>query len=236
MKKIGITFLVLFQLINGSKLSAHTEFSYFAGGHFATGPKFSHFIEVVHTSQWKYGDNLFYFDITSPYHDQTSVYSEIDPRLSLSKMTETKVQYGFIEDVLIAAKFEAEENMRAYNFGIGFNLVVPQFRFLILNLYWRHNPVLKGSTFQEALSWGLPFSTGKFDWNFAGFAVYTGPLASKMNWFVFRPKLVFDIGKLLKIGEKSLYAGLQYVYWYNKLGIKGRKESALTWIVTWDID
>ena len=86
------------------------------------------------------------------FDGQETVYGELTPRLSLSKLTEKSFAVGPISDVFISLQVElGKKGLRRYQKGIGTNLDVPRFNFVKANYYHRKNPDRISSTWQVYL-------------------------------------------------------------------------------------
>ncbi|MBN2894593.1 MAG: hypothetical protein JXK05_01690 [Campylobacterales bacterium] len=94
---------------------------------------------------------------------RNSVYSEISPRISLSKLSRSDLVFGPFKDLYLAAQYNAGHDFTAYMAGIGTDLDLPGFAFCSLNLYHRSfsAPIEWDSTYQLSLAyasqpfWGL---------------------------------------------------------------------------------
>ena len=217
---------------------AVTQFSLFQGNNYAIGPNNKMTLRLSEANSWKYGDNYFFFDVTQPFSDGTSIYGEWKPRLSLSKLTGRDFHAGIISDVLVAGEMNfGGRDARAYLIGIGFNLKFPKFKFVKFNIYARRDPSYKGSTYQFSWAWNLPISLTKTRLKlvFDGYADWTGQQALLKNNFLTQPRLMLDLGALAFKKAGHLYAGCQYVYWNNKFGHKDIVESEFEPVITWQL-
>jgi hypothetical protein len=148
-----------------------------------------------------FGDSFFFTDLTSGDFVGTDdgtdyrAYLEWQPRLSLSKIFQTRVGAGPVSDVLIAA----EHNRGGLGFmanlvGLGLALRVPYVPVLNLHLYYR-NDNFNPATFQVTTSWLVPFGTGPLRWSFTGFVdVFRDPDYGAD--IMLQPELLLDVGSL----------------------------------------
>ena len=210
--------------------------SVFQGNNYQTGNKQAMTLRFDQGNAWRYGDSFFFFDVTNPDQNGTSIYGEWQPRLSLSKITGKSIAFGPVSDVLLASEINVNGvNGRAYLYGLGVNLSVPHFTFVKLNAYVRDDANLPDKTYQVSLTWLSKFVINdRLVVNFAGFIDDAGKESTKSANLLIKPRLMLDLGRLWQ-APKNLYLGVQYVYWKNKLGIKGLTESMPEVMLTWKI-
>ena len=206
----------------------------------------SDIITVEHFNVWKYGDNFFFVDITNPLNEgdvfgttqeSTAVfYGEISPRLSFSKLFNSKLVWGPIADVLLTSTVEIPEApvAQTYLYGLAVDLKIPHFQFFQVNLYVRNSQASGVDTGQQlTLVWGLPFNISTLPLVFEGFFDYAwGEDPIKEN-IITAPRLLVDVGKITGMGEGKIQAGIEYQIWRNKFGIDGMDEDAPQAMVKW---
>lgn len=226
---------LLLLLLGFHSYSSALNISLLKGNNYQTGNKNALTLRFDQANSWKYGDNFFFFDIANPDKNGTSIYGEWQPRLSLSKITGHKISFGPVSDILLASELNVSgANARAYLYGLGVNLSIPTFAFLKFNAYVRDTPNLAGNTFQISAVWSEPFLfNSRLALNFAGFIDDAGKEGSRSANFLAEPRLMLDLGRLMWKSPNSLFVGMQYVYWHNKLGIKGVTESLPEAMLTW---
>lgn len=231
-------FVVCFQcLICIFTVSSALNISLFRGNNYATGNQHALTLRFDQANNWQYGDSFFFFDITNPDQNGTSIYGEWQPRLSFSKITGHKIGWGPVSDVLLASEINVSgTNSRAYLYGLGFNIAIPGFTFFKLNTYVRDDPSLAGNTYQISMVWLKKFLiNNRVSFDFAGFIDDAGKESTKNANFLAKPRLMLDLGRLVWKSPNNLFVGVQYVYWNNKLGIKGLTESVPEAMLTWKI-
>jgi len=87
-------------------------------------------VTLEHANSWAYGDTFAFVDLT--FVDDNSLYGELSPRLSLSRISGQDLSWGPIKDVLIAGTYEfGDEGYEAYLIGGAVDLNVPGFTFPI---------------------------------------------------------------------------------------------------------
>ena len=212
-----------------------SQASIWRGNNYALGNQSATTLRFDQSNQWRYGDGFYFFEITNPDNKGTSIYGEVQPRLSFSKITKHKISFGPVSDVLAAAELNVSgNNSRAYLYGMGVNLEVPTFTFVKLNVYARKNPAQPGNTYQISLSWLNKIKLSKrYHVLFAGFIDKAGKQGTLASNFLAKPRLLLDLGRALNKKSDSYYAGVQYAYWKNKLGIKNLNESVIEAMFTW---
>jgi nucleoside-specific outer membrane channel protein Tsx len=180
-------------------------------------------LTVEHANGWKYGDNFFFVDASSPSQSNPnpSIYFEWAPRIS-SKKTLGVNYSGLIADVLLSTQYNAASGFPVYLYGAAVDLNIPGFNFFQTNFYVRDDRNLEGTGFQVTLVWGMNFKAG-IDWEFAGFVDYAGEEGDDATGLS-EANLLTQPAILAKL-TPELGVGLEYQYWSNKLGVKDANES-----------
>lgn len=211
--------------------------SFLTGNEYELGNDHRNTLRFDHASTWALGDNYLFFDVTDPVSNDTFIYGEWHSRLSFSKMTGHHIGFGPVSDTLLAGELNFDgQGTHIYLYGVGFNIKIPEFQFVILNAYARRDPAYHGTTYQISWAWGLPFKFGdRVRFAFGGFCDYAGKQGRSAANFLAKPQLLFDMGNLLFRKPNNIFAGMRYVYWHNKLGIKGLNESVPELMITWQI-
>ena len=183
-----------------------------------------------HASDWSVGDLFFFVDaIRFNGQDDSSLYGEFAPRLSLGKLAGTPLSFGPIKDVLLAATYEfGEDDVESYLLGPGFDLALPGFDYFQLNVYQRHTESGKAGdgVWQITPVWSYTLALGNSDLVIDGYIdwVVDNHVDAAGNEYHanlhFNPQIKYDLGKALKLGEKQLYVGIEYDYWKDKYGIQ----------------
>lgn len=195
-------------------------------------------ITIEHVNEWKYGDNFLFIDITNPDRGDaqtpTSLYGEISPRLSFSKMTGKKLARGLFKDILLTTTLEMGSDLRNYLYGVAVDLNIPKVPVFQINYYIREEATTGTDTGgQVTLVWLYPFDIGPVSMAFEGFADYAfglGPAAK--NNLIAAPRLMLDVGKAF--GAPGMFqAGVEYQLWRNKFGISGIDEDVAQFMVKW---
>lgn len=146
-------------------------------------------------------------------------YWEVSPRLSAGKLLSKDLSMGPIKDILLASTAEISEHQTSYLVGPGVDLSVSGFSHLSLNFYRRNNEGSGDDNWQLTTVWGVPFSLGNQQFVYDGFIDWVsgdGDTTSQTN---FTSQFKWDLGALWQT-PKTLYLGIEYVYWNNRFGIQ----------------
>lgn len=201
------------------------------GGHYELGDPNREIVTLEHANSWKYGDTFFFADLSFLDRVTTKVYGEVHPRLSFGKMLDKPLKYGIFDDVLLATQLEfGSDDIRVYLYGLGTNLKIPGFNYVILNGYIRDNAHLNGVTYQISTVWDYPFSLAGKKFVINGFADWAGGEDGLEENLTVVPQFLFDIGGNWN-KPNCFYGGMEYQYWHNKFGVKGIEEHAPQLIV-----
>lgn len=192
-------------------------------------------ITFEHASGWSWGDVFLFVDNKwfNGVHgsDGHSYYGEFSPRLSLGKISDTRLAYGPIKDVLIAATYErGKDRNRKYLLGPALDLDIPGFDRFSLNTYYRKPDGITGKAsgqWQINPTWAMTIPVGRSDILFDGYLEwYVNDVGTKgksdyvARSFHFNPQIKYDLGKALGHGAKTVYAGIEYDFWSDKYGIE----------------
>ena len=188
-----------------------------------------------HANSWKYGDFFSFTDLGFADSSAIDAYTELSPRLSISKISGQSLAWGPVHDVLVSTTYEwGERGIRRYLVGGAVDWKVPGFAFLKTNFYLRDDPNLPSQTWQSTVVWKYPFKLGRTSWVTEGFADFAGSEGRSAANQLIVPRLLMDVGSLLGGRKNQVWAGVEYQYWHNKFGIKGVTESVpqlqLKWV------
>ena len=136
------------------------------------------------------------------------LYTEISPRLSLSKLSNTQLSLGILSDFYIAAQINMGSDYKAYLLGVGTDVKLSGFAFVSLNLYHKHTN-LHEDTYQLSLA----YSTKDFyNLHWEGFIDITGRDVNTQNQFLFK---FYEQQE----SAESAYIGCEWLYYdYNFQG------------------
>lgn len=198
-------------------------------------------ITLEHVNGWKYGDNFFFLDITNGDNTDTasptSLYAEISPRLSLSKISGKNLSAGLLKDVLITTTLETGNGFHNYLYGLAVDLDLPNVPVFQINYYLRHEVEAQTDVgHQITLVWLYPFAVGEAALSFEGFLDYAfgldNELAATEDNIVAGPRLLLDVGKFAG-APGQVQVGVEHQIWRNKFGIDGIDEDVTQAMVKW---
>ena len=206
------------------------------GKGFEVEPDTHETITFEHASNWKWGDlylfvDTYWFDgekTASQGHN--AVYTEIAPRFSIGKLTNTNLSFGPVKDVLIATSFDLSiqdqpgyDDMWTYIVGPGFELEIKGFDYFTLNFYYRipDDGNTPSGQWQITPSWSYTVPFLKSSIIFDGYIDWVvNSKGNNSSDFHFNPQIKYDLSPHLGLSPKKLAAGIEYDYWKNKFLIE----------------
>jgi nucleoside-specific outer membrane channel protein Tsx len=182
---------------------------------------------LEHVSGHNWGDVFMFLDRHNGSDtDYKETYAELSPRLSLSYLTGSKMEFGPVKDVLLAGTYEfmsdnndATTDFDNYLMGFGIDWNVPGFAFFQTNFYHANNEATDDDQ-QITVVYGVPFSVGELDIMIDGYIDWSTGEEDHGSDFHFNPQVRADVGKFMGITKSKLEVGFEYSYWHNKFGIK----------------
>lgn len=187
-------------------------------------------VTFEHVSGHTWGDVFLFVDRLDSADDHNETYMELSPRLSLGKITSQPMTFGIISDVLVTSTVEWVSgpyplgdfyyDATHYLIGPAVDLKLPGFTYFQVNAYHRDNDEGKQSNWQLTPVWGMPFSLGSAGFLYDGFIDWRSGTEDAHAETNFTSQLKWDAGKTLMNQEKTLYIGVEYVYWRNKFGLE----------------
>lgn len=214
---------------------------------FAPGSQDTFIWTLQHASGWKYGDNFFFVDLLMPDDDNLDAYAEIYLNLSLGKISGNDLSVGPIRDfgILGGMNYAADANVRVWLPGLRLSWDLPGFKFANTDFmaYLTDNSGGEGAAPREDDSWMVDFNfatkqweIGPTKWNIEGHIEYVAARDNEFGrtkeWILGQPQLRLDLGALIGLDSDMLFAGIEYQFWFNKLG-GDRDESAVQALVVW---
>jgi len=205
-----IAFLVLFSMPSYSYETSNIQLLYsnqFDNGSFVydTQDGYKTTITLEHFRTWAFGDLFAFADImygTKLNGDTSETYTEISPRLSLSKISDRKLQTDWAKDFFIASQVNLGDGYEAWLLGLGVDLNVPNFDFVSLNVY------NKRDNFKNALTQlTLAYKTQELgSWHVEGFIDLTEQDRHTHNQVLYK----------ITNNTHPVYAGIEWInYEYN---------------------
>jgi len=194
------------------------------------------------------------------YNDSAEFYGEWYSNFSLGAMTGSDLSFGPVKDIGLVAGFNyAPEVDSSWVLpGVTFALDLPGFAFATLNVsafmhlngadeaYYQDfdSPfkiIDEDTSFMVDFAWALPFKLGSTSWSFEGHAEYIDGRTQRNNfgtdelesWILIQPQVRLDVGELMNMPSQRLFAGIEYQYWKNKLGMKGVDDNTVQFLAVW---
>jgi nucleoside-specific outer membrane channel protein Tsx len=146
---------------------------------------------VNHFSEWKYGDNFFFFDVEGKDDyklEAAQYYGEFASRFSLDKIIlgadkGNNLLGSFLKESYIKLEYNGGSPVSGYDYiddallyGVSFDLDLgqPNFGFTNLSFLVKDFTAIDGhdnseTNWQVTLVWGQPFSLGSMNFTFQGF-------------------------------------------------------------------
>lgn len=219
-----VSFLLLTSRAPAEPQWSVTNLSLLNGSGFKLADDSQSTFTLDHASGWKFGDIFLFVDLFEPQEEHRIAYGEFHLRLSYAKLSGNALNMGPLKDLSFATQTEHGENFESWLYGVGFDFDVLGFNYFNTNIYVRNNSAQDGVTWQISPYWQAPFSLGKSQWYFEGFADIAGREDGASHNVIFQPQILWDAGAQLgRPGRIKL--GMEYGYWKNKYGISGVTES-----------
>ena len=243
-------------LLQPTAVIAQTSFQFQYGkltNPFSGAVEYTSILTVQQAAQWRYGDSFFFIDfledgVPDGFNDK-NFYGEWYPTLSIGKLTDTEFSLGPIRDISIIAGFNADSdaNVLKYLPGVRASWNVPGFFFVNTVLTalidassgTAHGAPTTSNSFVFDISWGTAFGTGGQSFGFFGHAEYIGSRTNEFgdevkSWILAQPQLTWDLSKAINGEGKKLFVGIEYQYWWNKLGTT-TTENVVQLLVVWQL-
>ena len=202
----------------------------------------SQVVTLEHAAAYTWGKSFSFVDRSIVENDVApdDTYGEV--HIDISVTGGKGFTDSVVKDVYVATQWEHAATVNLDNIllggAIGWN--VPGFIFLDTAIYYRSNGkdsfgVELDDNFQFSTAWAVPFSLGSTKWVFDGFVDISD--ATKNNFgqdvemqIIAQPQLKLDLGNFFG-KEGKYFAGVEYNYWKNKLGVDGADQSLPQFIV-----
>lgn len=193
--------------------------SYNRGHNYELGASSRHIVtaEYINISDW--GDVFFFADFSNFDNGDSQRYSELFPRFKLRDFGDS----GVLSQLMLSTQIELGEDFTNFLYGIGVDLNVPSFRFLKINGLYRVNEDYNDNH-QLTSVWAVPFTLMDRKILFDGFFDWTSAVDQRSTIFGLVTQIKFDVSDIFGL-RSPLYVGMEYVYWRNKFGIEGVRES-----------
>ena len=210
----------------------------FAGG----GDEYVSIVTLQHASGWKYGDNFAFVDFSNGSEQGHDIYGEAYANFSIGKISGKDLSVGIIRDfgVIMGYNWGKEAKVRKFLPGVRTALDVPGFTFVnfdVMAYIDNNSGASAGGAPKEDdsyivdVSWAAPWSWGEHSFSFEGHMEYVGSRDNEFGekvegHFLAQPQLRYDLGQTLWNKADTLFVGVEFQYWDNKLGDKDTDERA----------
>ncbi len=201
---------------------------------------------------WKYGENFFFADFINDNKNDdfndTDLYFELYPSLSLGKLTRKKSSIGPLKDISLIFGLNVGVDAKVFKYlpGMRASWELAGFAFLNTDLTAYIDDsrgVSKGGAPKESdsfifdINWAYPFSMGGLSFSIEGHAEYidgrTNEFGNRVkSWILAQPQLRLDLGEALLGVANRIFIGLEYQYWMNKLGTEN-DEKVPQFLLVW---
>ena len=183
-------------------------------------------VTLEHASGHSWGDIYFFLDRFESSDNAGGIYAEVTPRWSIGDAIGWEND-GFIKDLLLAGTLERSSKDTAPGrddtftnvlVGLGGSLDMPGFNFFNANIFRAKNEN-QNDDWQLTMTWSIDGAIGNSQWLYDGFIDWSSAADDHRASIAWVSQLKLDLGKYWGKPEK-VYAGIEYVYWHNKFGIK----------------
>lgn len=202
-----------------------------------------------HFSTWRFGENFYFVDVVSGSAGEVDIYGEWYSTFSLGKILDKDLSVGPLRDLGLIAGFNfgADPDILIYLPGVRLAWDIPGFVFL--NTDFMAYITDFGGTRSEGApkeddSWmiDLNFATpqvelGPTKWNLEGHMEWIDSRDNEFgeqvrDWYLSQIQLRMDLGEHIGLGPNTLFAGLEWQLWLNKLG-SDQDENTLNALAVW---
>jgi nucleoside-specific outer membrane channel protein Tsx len=210
-------------------------------------------VTLQHADGWKYGDNFFFVDRLDDDRDDgfndEDWYGEFYANFSLGKLSGRDLSIGVLRDVgvVLGINMGADAEVVKYLPGIRLAWNIPGFAFLQTDItayiddsegVAHGGAPSEDDSFMVDFSWAYPIRIGTHRFSIEGHAEYIGERDNEFgqpveDWILAQPQFRYDIGYDLFCREDTLFVGVEYQYWRNKLGDRETDEHAAQALMVW---
>lgn len=189
---------------------------------------------LEHAASYEWGKSFIFIDKLDDEDahsgaDSSETYSEVTADLSLSYLSGSKLSFGALKDVYIAAQIEHSSapnfSFDNYLYGIGTSWNIPGFTFFNSNFYRRNN-ALKSNNYQWTTAWSYPFKVADHQFYFDGFFDWESTPENGQSLVKFQPQIKYDLGALYDNPNRFLI-GFELDVLRHKFGVTSQHQTAL---------
>ncbi len=248
------TAVVALLLAAPAAAAAQTELHFQYGNYVNPFSGERHYARVLtfqQASRWSLGDSFFFLDWTddggADGFNEKGMYGEWYPTLSLGRVANRTIGVGPLRDVALIGGLNFGNDADIFKVVPGGRLSwdVPGFFFLNTDFgaaFDKSSGVERGGapragvSFVMDVNWGAGFDVGPQSFVFAGHAKYEGARTNELGHpvrasLLAQPQLGWDIGKAATGHAGQLFLGMEYQYWWNKLGVDDGDNVAQLWLM-----
>jgi len=232
----------------------HLNTPKFAGG----GKDWTMIWTGQHASGWSFGDVFWFADLSKGddsndnHFNDWDIYSELYVNFSSSKILKANYGDGVLRDIgLIAGvNYGMDPGVLKFLPGVRFAWNVPGFNFLNTDItaYLDASEGVDGGQFnapKESDSFMVdvnfaskPLEIGKQHFNVEGHVEYIGKRHNEFGDRVHahilgQPQVRWDAGETMFGKRDKLFLGIEYQFWFNKLGEEDTDEHAVQALAVW---
>ncbi|MEO5321879.1 hypothetical protein PV773_01020 [Mesorhizobium sp. CC13] len=200
-------------------------------------------VELQHFSAYDYGDLFYFVDIYGDHKwdgasSRVGFYGELYGHMGLKSLGVPIDDGSFLADIGPGVGINAGADFLVSLYGVRASFKVPGFSLLTFGVYAYDNQIdpygrALDTTYQATLIWDIPFKVGAQKFSTGGVIDWIGPQGAGVERQIyFQPEVRWDIGSALGGKENSLEAGLRYVHFNNKYGVKDVDDNAFSVFVT----
>jgi nucleoside-specific outer membrane channel protein Tsx len=222
---------VLFSLLTppafAEQLWSSASFSLLRGEQYRLGDSDRTIVTFEHVSGHDWGDTFLFIDRLESDDGTSETYGEFNFRYGLHEWSEQT-----IKKLYFAVSAETGEGFTNYLYGLGLDWDIPGFTYFQTNLFLRNNDFAE-QTEQLTVIFAMPAGPllwdGFIDFASAGTNDFGQRFTASTN---FTSQLKYDLAPTLGLSS-PFYAGVEYVFWQNKFGIKGINERNVNLLLKW---
>ena len=246
----GAALLLAWPAAAGAQTEFHYQYGKFVNP-FTGQHAYASVLTVQQASRWSLGDSFYFIDFTddggADGFNEKSYYGEWYPTLSLGRVSNRTIGAGPIRDVAIVSGFNfgSDANIFRYVPGGRLSWSVPGFFFLNTDFAAaidKGNGIAGGGAprtdthFVFDVNWGAGFDVGRHSFLFTGHTKFMGAATNELGHAVkpsllAQPQFGWDLGKALTGHANELFLGVEYQFWWNKLGVDDGDNVAQLWVM-----
>lgn len=206
-----------------------------------------------HASGWKYVDLFFFVDVIdddrSDGFNDSDVYGELYLGGGFGKLSGSDMSFGPFKDIGWVIGYNRAQDAKVQKWLPGLRLYweAPGFAFLNTDItayiddssgVARGGAPRESDSFMVDFSWAYPFKVGDQDFSIEGHAEYidsrTNEFGGKVSsWILAQPQFRWDAGKAFWGKAGHFYLGVEFQFWWNKLGDPTTDETAAQFLAVW---